>query len=168
MILAVDAQYDDSTSTASVAGVLFEDWSSSTEINVYTAKVSNVAPYEPGSFYKRELPCILNLLEKIDLSKVATIIVDGYVDFSEFHHGLGRKLYDCLSQKINIVGVAKTPFISTKHNFVYRGKNAKNPLYVTCTNKDVDVICENVKNMYGQFRLPYMLKLVDSVARKSL
>lgn len=51
MILAVDVQYEEESAV--------------------------ILPYEPGSFYKRELPCILSLLKDI-YKQLDAIVIDGY------------------------------------------------------------------------------------------
>lgn len=61
MILAVDVHYKDQK--ALVAGVLFENWDDDYPCEIFMSTVSNIEKYEPGQFYKRELPCILKLLE---------------------------------------------------------------------------------------------------------
>lgn len=76
MILAVDVQYLKSGAVA--AGLQFEDWSDEAPAGEYVSVIDTVAPYEPGQFYKRELPCILALLQEHSLSP-STIVVDGYV-----------------------------------------------------------------------------------------
>ena len=42
------------------------------------APIAQFAPYEPGRFYRRELPCLLTALEAIT-ARPATVIMDGYV-----------------------------------------------------------------------------------------
>jgi deoxyribonuclease V len=61
MILAVDVFYHGSK--GNIGGVLFENWNAEKPAIQLTAKIENIAEYEPGSFYKRELPCILKLIE---------------------------------------------------------------------------------------------------------
>ena len=61
MKLAVDAYYVGSK--AKVVGVLFENFSNKKPLKIISKLVDDVAPYESGSFYKRELPCIVSLLQ---------------------------------------------------------------------------------------------------------
>lgn len=63
MNLAIDVQYDGDSAT--VAGILFQDWGSSAVSKTVITKVNGVEPYEAGAFYKRELPCILELLKDV-------------------------------------------------------------------------------------------------------
>ena len=75
MLLAIDVDYR-ANKKAKVAGVLFNDFKDDTPVQIITKIVEGVKPYEPGQFYKRELPCILALLE--ELSELPEcIIVDG-------------------------------------------------------------------------------------------
>ena len=65
MKLAVDAYY--TGNKANVVGVLFENFSDEKLLKIISNVVGNVAPYESGSFYKRELPCIVSLLQDLDV-----------------------------------------------------------------------------------------------------
>ena len=65
MIAAFDVHYlDDACATA--AAVLFFDYSAKAPESILSGIVRVDSGYIPGRFYKRELPCILSLLEKID------------------------------------------------------------------------------------------------------
>ena len=76
----------------------------------YVLELSRAEKYESGLFYKRELPGILRMLEKVE-QDVHTIIVDGYVWLSRAKKpGLGGHLYNALERRVNIIGVAKRPY----------------------------------------------------------
>ena len=64
MILAVDAYYRDNYAFA--AGVLFNDWGDCEPVDKLLAQISNIEVYIPGEFYRRELPCILALLDQLN------------------------------------------------------------------------------------------------------
>ena len=164
MILAIDVQYTDDK--ADVAGVIFENWSSLDAIQCYLTEVAQVAEYEPGSFYKRELPCILQLLQEHKL-KPDIIVVDGYVYLDGVaKSGLGKHLYDSLGGEVEIIGVAKKPFVDISEKFaVYRGGSQK-PLYVTSTG-DVEQAKESIRSMAGKHRNPVLLKKVDQLCREA-
>ncbi|WP_218965971.1 hypothetical protein [Snodgrassella communis] len=68
---------------------------------------NNIAPYQSGQFYRQELPCIMALLDKIGLSTISTIVIDGYVHLADGKIGLGGYLYHALDKTIPIIGVAK-------------------------------------------------------------
>jgi deoxyribonuclease V len=77
MIAAIDVHYlDDSTAVA--GAVVFSDFSDPQGYRTYTTNISAVEDYIPGQFYKRELPCIMEILRVIG-EDIETIIIDGYV-----------------------------------------------------------------------------------------
>ena len=165
MILAVDAQYaGEGQTTGMMAGVSCVSWTDKTVKEAHAFEVSNVAPYEPGAFYKRELPCIMSLLGRLK-TQPDIIIVAGYVDTSPTHPGLGRHLFDALDGKVIVVGVAKTPFYGAAHVEVIRG-DSKKPLYVTAAGMDPQEAAGFIKQMSGKYRIPDLLKTVDSLARQ--
>lgn len=173
-ILAIDVQYSDDD-TGYAAGVLFESIDSSNPAQSIVHIHPNVSPYEAGAFFKRELPPILALLDKVK-AYPAIIIVDGFVDLdSPDRPGLGRHLYDCLDGKTIVIGVAKNPFRrfngdkkalpdSPHVGIVHRGCSTR-PLFVTAAGIAVSDAIRIVKDMDGSHRLPTMLKLVDQRAR---
>ncbi len=163
MIIVLDVAYTESS--AHVAGVVFEDWTSYEAIQDYTLKIYDIAEYESGQFYKRELPCLLALLKEIK-EPVECIVIDGYVTLGEDQHrGLGLYLYEALNCEIPVIGVAKNAFKGTPNRCeVFRGKSDK-PLYVTATGIELELAKNNVKNMHGKFRIPELLKAVDRLSR---
>lgn len=89
MIIAVDVYYEENQ--AKSAGVIFQDWEDATPLDIIVSYTDNPQAYEPGSFYKRELPCIQELLKLTDMSQIHTIVVDGYVYLDqEGKPGLGH------------------------------------------------------------------------------
>ena len=159
--LAVDVDYNEST--AFVAGVLFSQ--ESDQYLTFKSQVTPIADYVSGQFYKRELPCILKLLEEHSLSPDC-IIVDGFVYLEDHKPGLGKYLYDALNEEIKVIGVAKNPRGAMPEEFkVYRGESKK-PLYVTSEGLDLANACEIISNLKGDFRVPTMLKMADSLCRE--
>ena len=157
--MIVDVDYRDDF--ASAAGILIQDWSS-TECAVLTTKITQVNPYEPGMFYKRELPCIMEILKHVNV-KLGCIVVDGYVYLGdETHPGLGARLYE--ATQIPVIGVGKTFFAGTLDNTKVMRNNAK-PLYVTSIGGDHEAAKSCIKSMAGDFRIPGMLKFADHVCR---
>ncbi len=164
MILAIDVYY--SESTAKVVGVLFEEKDESPK-QIITEYISSVSDYIPGEFYKRELPCILKLLEQVKLADIEFIIIDGHVFVdNEEKHGLGAHLWENLNREIPIIGVAKKHFHNTeKVSFpVVRGES-KNTLYVSSVGMDSDFAINFVRKMKGEYRFPSMLKILDQHTR---
>ncbi|MFD2146904.1 endonuclease V [Mucilaginibacter antarcticus] len=106
--LALDVCYTNKTTKVAGTGIeLPSEEIKFTEI-VY---VDDIEDYQAGQFYKRELPCLLKLLDKVDKGKLAVIIIDGhvYVDNSR-EFGLGGKLWEALNKLVPVIGVAKNSF----------------------------------------------------------
>ena len=124
MIIAIDVHYRENV--AKTVSIEFDDWLAEKPSATHILKIPVAAEYIPGQFYKRELPCILEILKLSDLSKVTAIIVDGYVVLDdEEKNGLGGYLYEELRQQIPIVGVAKRSFHSLKEKVVPITRGAK-------------------------------------------
>jgi deoxyribonuclease V len=126
MILAFDTYYFDSK--AKTVCILFNDWIDEENYKVETEIIDNVEEYQSGEFYKRELPCILSLLDKIELQNVKTIIIDGFVFLDDNNKpGLGGHLYQKLKGQIPVIGVAKANFATLEKNKkqLIRGKSEK-------------------------------------------
>ncbi|WP_368407648.1 endonuclease V [Chryseobacterium edaphi] len=144
MIYAFDTYYyEDFAKTVCIA---LEDWSSEKENEIFTENTQITSDYESGAFYKRELPCILSLLSKIELKENDIIIVDGFVTLNnDGKIGLGGYLFNALDQKIPIVGIAKNEFSSPdeKRRIVVRGES-KTPLFLTAMGIDVDEVKKKV------------------------
>ena len=171
MILAIDTYY--TTDVAKTVGVLFNDWrDTKADSVIINYRYTEVAHYIPGEFYKRELPCILGLTNILDLSRIDTIIVDGFVDLKHKDYsigpGLGRYLWEALGRKIEVVGIAKTNYGLTDQisDNILRGKGSTKPLYVQSSTHNNMSVGEKVRNMYGENRLPYLLKLLDRETKK--
>lgn len=164
MILTVDVHYR-RNNTATVAGIMFSEWESDAIERIIVKRLDNVAPYESGLFFKRELPCILSLLEDID-QPLEAIIVDGYVTLGESNKpGLGMYLYESIGRTVPVIGVAKTEFAGTPEECrVFRGKSKK-PLYVTTIGMPLSEAKAHIKNMHGKSRIPTLLKRVDNISR---
>jgi deoxyribonuclease V len=164
LLLAVDVHYKNSI--AVVAGIGFARWDDKVPATSYVSTIEQTRRYISGQFYKRELPCILALLHEHRLSPTH-MIIDGYVYLdSNFRPGLGKHLYDALSAKVKIVGVAKNPFKGiTAECELYRGLSAK-PLYITCAGMTLSEAKSRIAAMYGPHRIPVLLKTVDQLCRK--
>lgn len=165
MMLAVDVDYR--LERAVVAGVLFAQWEDAAPTRLYERALPTPGEYEPGAFYKRELPCVLALLELVR-EPVELVVIDGYVHLGEGHPGLGLHLYRALGERVPVVGVAKTSFRGSSFaQRVARGEEAKNPLFVTAAGMDEGLAAERVRAMHGPYRVPTLLRLVDHACRSS-
>ena len=165
MIIAIDVYYQDKK--AIVAGVLFHFWDApkAAEEIVIEMEIDRIGEYEPGQFYKRELPCILALLETLE-TLPEIIVIDGYVYLgSEQNPGLGQRLYDAIEGRSIVIGVAKTRFQDTPASTeVYRGQS-RNPLYVTAIGLSIPEAKRFIKDMQGENRIPALLKRVDRLTK---
>jgi deoxyribonuclease V len=167
MILALDVAYTDDTQGYAVA-VAFAEWGAAVPAATYAATVSPIAAYEPGAFYKRELPCLLAVLAQVDLSEVSCVVVDGYVTLgAEQRPGLGQHLYEALGSRVPVVGLAKTRFLGVAPLVmpVLRGQS-QNPLYVTSVGLPVGEAARLVAGMHGEYRFPTLLKLLDDLTKR--
>ena len=176
MILALDSYYKDNICNTSL--VVFEDIKSDKPLYTDTIYTKVTSDYIPGEFYKRELPGIIKILEKLkeehkDIwDNVQIIITDSFIRLklgADEWDGLGAHFYKYLKSKGEdkiIYGVAKSNF-GWSHlisNNVFRGESSK-PLYVQCSSGENTGVAFMVKHMYGKYRIPAMLKLVDSLSR---
>jgi deoxyribonuclease V len=123
---------------------------------------ADAAPYQPGSFFLRELPAIEAVLasaEALDL-----VVVDGYVDLDpSARPGLGAHLYKRI--QIPVIGVAKKAFRTATHAAVVHRGGSQRPLYVTAAGLAVDEAATIVTEMAGAYRMPDALRRVDALAR---
>ncbi len=162
MITCLDVYYEDDSARA--AGVLVREWTDAVPVEERVVAVAPVAAYQPGEFFRRELPCLLAILKA--LPPVDVIVVDGYVWLDALGKpGLGAYLYRALNEQAAVVGVAKTKFHSAEGaHEVLRGESAR-PLYVTAAGFDAAAAARQVVSMAGQFRIPALLQRVDWLCR---
>jgi len=161
MIVAVDVYYS-SNSGAVAAAVVFSSFTDCEPHSVYISKIDRADDYVPGQFYKRELPCIMSVLQQIN-EEIDTIIIDGYVDPGN-KPGLGRYLWDLLERKIPVIGVAKSFYMGTEAVKVLRGRS-RQPLYITSAGMEIAEAAARIEKMAGKFRIPSILKLADQISR---
>jgi deoxyribonuclease V len=167
MLACVDVHYHPDL-MATVALVFFEDWSSPTPIDAAIHTMPCDADYEPGNFYKLELPCILSVLEKQTGVLPGLIIIDGYVwltdDDGKPKPGLGAHLFKALGETVSVIGVAKSRFKDAPAVEILRGTSAQ-PLFITAAGIEVGEAAQLIKDMHGDHRLPTLIKLADQLAR---
>ncbi len=160
LTLAVDVQYDDARGTGRVGGLWFAAWTDTAPAFEAVVEVADVAPYRPGRFYLRELPCVEAMLSHGP--PPGLIVVDGYVDLGPARPGLGRHLHAACG--LPVVGVAKTRFRSAAPVELLRGASTR-PLYVTAAGLPVEAAADAIRRMAGPHRMPDLLKRVDQLAR---
>jgi deoxyinosine 3'endonuclease (endonuclease V) len=163
MLLAFDAHYSDTTTR--LAAAVFHDWTDTEAQEIRVWQGGPAAPYQPGEFYKRELPLILTALEDFDLSEIEAIIIDGYVYLDDQERlGLGGHLYHELGDLIPVVGVAKSYFRDNNAEAVLRGESSK-PLYVTAMGIPPEDAANHLRAMAGPYRMPDVLAAVDRATK---
>ena len=108
MIALLDVHYKEEEANA--AAVVIDRWSTDRPFREYRLLIPEVAPYEPGSFYKREMPCLIQLLATIE-EEIDCLVIDGFVWLdAEKKPGLGAHLSNYYRGHIPVIGVAKTPY----------------------------------------------------------
>lgn len=165
MLICLDVDYRDPGAIA--AGLLFERWSSPAAAREIVAPITGVEPYVPGSFFRRELPCLLAVLGQVPggVGALEAILIDGYVWLDDAgRKGLGAHLFEHLEERVPVVGVAKTSFAGTAAIPVLRG-TSKKPLWITAAGLDPAAAALQVAAMHGPHRLPTLLQRVDHLCR---
>lgn len=159
MILAIDIGYHDNK--ARCVGAVF-NLRAPLPKEILVEKIDHVAPYETGSFFKRELPGLLKVIQQVPLTFIEAIIIDGYVHLDEGKPGLGAHLYDSIEKKTPIIGVAKRPFHNNQEYVipVVRG-GGKKPLYISAIGLSLEDAAFMIKEMHGDYRMPTVLTIVD-------
>ncbi len=171
MIVCTDVHYrgTEQEPLANAAAVFLHEWTDPIPAQERTAFIPSVEPYISGQFFRREMPCLLQMLDPV-LADVTVIVVDGYVWLGADANGkplpgLGAHLFETLGRKVPVIGVAKTRFAAACDSTeVFRG-TSQNPLYVSAIGVTLGEAEQNVRNMAGKFRIPDALKRVDQLSR---
>jgi deoxyribonuclease V len=162
MLACVDADYRPDCVAA--ACLLFESWQDAVPQRELVAFAAPAAEYRPGHFYRRELPALLAVLEQVS-EPLELVLVDGYVWLGRDRPGLGFHLWQHRAGRHAVLGVAKNAFAGNDvAAAVMRGESAR-PLYVTSEGMNVDEAARHVREMHGPYRVPTLLKRVDTLCR---
>lgn len=153
---------------ARAACVLAESWDAAAPVSTFVHEIADVEPYQPGAFYRRELPCLLAVLS-LAPALPDTVVVDGYVWLPPGHRpGLGAHLYEALGRQAAVVGIAKSAFAGVESSpavmAVLRGAS-RNPLFVTAAGLAPEIAAQRVRNMAGEHRIPDLVRLADRLSR---
>jgi deoxyribonuclease V len=148
--------------SARAAMVAYRDRRFSQLARTRTAMVPAVEPYQPGEFFRRELPPLRAVIPPV--GELSLLVIDGYVDLDPSGRpGLGAHVQAEFA--VPVIGVAKTAFATATHAApVLRGRSAR-PLYVTAAGMTISDAALLVAEMAGRFRLPDALTAVDRLAR---
>ena len=187
--IAIDTYYY--KDRAKTVGVIFENWEDSEPLKIVSTWSSSFGPYIPGEFFKRELPCIMDLIQKEvpDIKDYDCIILDGLARLpGSSSEGLGLHLESELEKAFPgfridqdpmviggpaIMGVAKTKFKGVEEDNgtckVLRGE-AKNPLYTNTTwiKMSSSDAADCLRKMHGQYRIPTLLKILDRETKNDI
>ena len=164
MLIAVDVQYAELAVVTAAVG--FIDWSdSSSTLECVCRAAVMPEPYEPGAFYKRELPFLLEAVTRVErCHPIEAVVIDGHVWLREGQPGLGARLHEVLGARKAVIGVAKAAFGGGSAVPVLRGDSSR-PLLVTAAGMNEHRAAELVRGMHGPHRLPTLLKRADQLAR---
>jgi deoxyribonuclease V len=145
--------------------VVFHGWDDERPAQEIVVPIAHVEPYQPGQFYLRELPCLLEVLRALD-DKPDVAIIDGYVWLgSAGQPGLGAHLTKALGGQTAVIGVAKTQFLgATSAASITRG-SSRLPLYVTAAGIETAEAARHIQSMHGAHRMPTLLRRVDQLCR---
>ena len=171
MLAFMDVYYHEQSATAQgarAAAVMASHWQATASSSTIVVDIDEVADYEPGAFYRRELPSLLALLKALP-QPPDLLVIDGYVWLdAQGRPGLGAHLHEALSGRIPVVGIAKTAFAGAENCSriipVLRG-GSKRPLFVTAVGTDLQEAASWVAQMSGKHRIPDLLKQVDALSR---
>lgn len=165
MLACVDVDYQEKGAVA--ACVLFRSWGDAGSAEERVEAIARVEPYQPGQFYRRELPCLLSVLRTV-AEPLEAVVVDGYVWLKdETTPGLGAYLYEALGRDVPVIGVAKTRFAGAAAEAVRRG-DSRRPLYVSAIGIDRQTAAQYIQAMHGPYRIPTLLRRVDQLCRRSV
>jgi deoxyribonuclease V len=123
--------------------------------------------YQPGRFYKRELPLLRALIDGLEF-RPAVFVIDGYVWLdAKKRPGLGAHLFESLGRAIPVIGVAKAPYRDDAWSArVHRAKSQR-PLFVTAAGLKQTRAAELVSGMHGKHRIPTLMQRADHLAREA-
>jgi len=166
MKLAIDTYY--SENQAKTVCISFDNWDDSLPSNITEEFTKNFLEYEPGAFYKRELPCILSILDQFDIEKIDVIIVDSYVLLNDAGKlGLGGHLYEAINKSTPIIGVAKSKFKDgTKFSKEILRGGSKKPLFISAIGIDLEEAANSIRSMHGEYRFPTLLQILDGKTKE--
>ncbi len=150
---------------ASAAAVLFQRYRDAETAGEYAGLIYGVSRYVSGQFYRRELPCILRLLEQFNETP-DEMVIDGYVMLGD-RPGLGQYLFESFAGQIPVVGVAKSKHRKSSAIEVLRGGSIR-PLYVTSAGVDPYAASDKIRAMHVAHRVPTLLRRVDVLARRGV
>ena len=159
-IVITDVYYQNTYAQA--AGVLIHRWSDTEPAAEYLSCSDEIDAYVSGQFYQRELPHLLRLLHTIE--SYDCVVVDAHVWLTRDQPGAGHYLWQALDQRVPVIGVAKNPFHNGVALPLTRG-DSKKALWISAVGVDPQEARGWINEMAGPYRIPTLLKHVDSLSR---
>ena len=129
-IACLDVAY--SSTAAAVSCVMIQSWDAKGANRIQVRRLDSPSErYEPGAFYKRELPLLMSIISECE-DAIKVIVIDAYVWLDAYGQpGLGGHLFSSLGRRIPVIGIAKTRYLNdTWSTPVLRGESRR-PLFVT-------------------------------------
>ncbi len=162
MLACVDVDYRPAEAVA--ACLLFRDWPDPSEASILIEHLPPAAPYMPGQFYLRELPCLLHVL-RLAPGPLDAVVIDGYVWLGDHGQpGLGARLHQELD--VPVIGVTKTAYRGSSDTVLVQRGHSQKPLYVSAAAMDRAEAARAIQRMHGLHRIPTLLKRVDRLCRE--
>ncbi len=161
-VAVLDVQYRGDGARAAVvcAGALEAEQALEEQV----VSIGRVRAYEPGAFYRRELPCLLEVLAALGVPPTLAVI-DGYVWLdADGTAGLGAHLSLAL-EHLPVIGIAKTAYRGAAFAEQVRRGQSQAPLYVTAVGLDAKDAAACVLRMHGPHRVPTLARRADQLAR---
>ena len=163
MIACFDVHYENGGANA--AAIVFDHWASDQPGERLVVRSENVAEYQAGSFYQRELAPLCSVINQI-ASPIHTFVIDAYCHLSETGApGLGAYLHETLPKDSIVIGVAKNRFRETNHAIEISRGGSDRPLFVSSIGVDYRAAADQIQSMAGPHRIPTLLKAVDRLCR---
>jgi deoxyribonuclease V len=166
-IACLDVAY--SSTGAAAACVMIQRWDAKDANRIEVRRFDGPQErYEPGAFYKRELPLLMSIISEFK-DAIEVIVVDGYVWLgADNQSGLGGHLFSSLGHRTPVIGIAKTQYRNDTWSIpVLRGESRR-PLFVTSAGIQTNTAAECIRRMHGDHRIPTILALTDRTAREEL
>lgn len=163
MIACFDVHYEKDLAIA--AAIVFNHWSDESIVDHFVVRCKSGGQYQAGSFYQRELGPLLEVIRQFD-DPIQTYVIDAYCHLSaDGSPGLGEHLHKELSGDIQVIGVAKNRFRDTNHAIELLRGDSDRPLFVSSIGIDYQAAASHIQSMFGEHRIPTLLKRVDRLAR---
>ncbi len=163
MIVCLDVDYREDHAVVGCVG--FDRWTDEAPALERAVRVARApGAYQPGAFYLRELPYLLEALAQLP-GRPDAIVIDGYVWLGDDRPGLGARLHEALGARTPVIGVAKRRFEGARAVEVRRGTSAQ-PLFLTAVGTSAADAARHVGAMHGPHRIPTLLKRADRLARE--